>query len=86
VDPTKVTANGVAMAAAPTPVMFHRLFGDADGNKTANNADFTQFRNTFLKSTGEAGFNAAFDFDNSGSINNADFGQFRGRFLKSFTY
>jgi hypothetical protein len=86
IDPTKVTANGVAMAAPPTPFTFHRLFGDADGNKTANNADFTQFRNTFLKSTGQQGFNAAFDFDNSGIVNNADFTQFRNRFLKVFAY
>jgi hypothetical protein len=65
---------------------FHRLFGDADGNKTANNADFGQFRNAFSRSTGQAGFDAAFDFDNSGVVNNADFAQFRGRFLKVFSY
>jgi hypothetical protein len=87
VDPTKVTAGGVAMAAAPTPLTFHRLFGDVNGSKDVNNADFGPFRNAFSKATGQAGFNAAFDFDNSGTVNNADFGQFRNRFLRlTFTY
>ena len=86
IDPTKVTANGVAMAAPPQPFSFHRLFGDVDGNATVNNGDFAPFRNSFSKSSGDAGFNAAFDLDNSGTVNNADFAQFRGRFLNAFTY
>jgi hypothetical protein len=87
VDPTKVNAlaGGTAMAAAAS-LTFHRLFGDVDGNKAVNNADFGLFRNSFGKSSGDAGFNRAFDFDNNGVVNNADFGQFRNRFLKMFTY
>jgi hypothetical protein len=54
---------------------------------TARCATLTpNFRQSFSKSTGEAGFNAAFDFDNSGTVNNADFAQFRSRFGKSFVY
>ena len=65
---------------------FHRLFGDINGSGSVNNLDFGQFRNSFLKSVGDAAYNPAFDFDNSGSVNNADFGQFRGRYGKAFTY
>jgi hypothetical protein len=86
VDPTKVTAGGVAMSAAPASLTFHRLFGDTDGNKSVNNLDFTGFRNTFLRSAGDGGYNPTLDFDNSGTVNNADFGQFRNRFLKVFAY
>jgi hypothetical protein len=85
VDPAKVTAAGVPMATGGS-LTFHRLFGDVNGSKDVNNADFGQFRNTFGKVVGDAGFNAAFDFDNSTVVNNADFGQFRGRFGKGFSY
>jgi hypothetical protein len=86
IDPAKVTANGVAMSAAPATFTFHRLFGDVNGSKDVNNADFGQFRNTFLRSTGDAAYNPAFDFDNNGSVNNIDFGQFRSRYGKVFAY
>jgi len=75
IDPTKVTANGVPMAAAAS-VTFHRLFGDMNGNKTVNNGAYGLFRNAFLKSAGEPGFDAAFDFDGNGVVNNLDYGSF----------
>jgi len=93
-DHTKVTGAGGTMAAdylGPTTALnpkgqFHRLFGDVNGNKTVNNADFALFRNTFLLSSGQPGYNSAFDYNNDNTVNNADFAQFRNRFLKSFTY
>ena len=85
-DPTKVSADGVAMPAAPAPFTFHRLFGDANGNGSINNADFGAFRGAFGKASGNAGYSAAFDFDNSGSVNSLDYGQFRNRYGKSLTY
>jgi hypothetical protein len=78
--------GGSTLSGGDQNFAFHRLFGDADGNKAVNNADFGLFRNSFGKSSGDAGFNRAFDFDNNGVVNNADFGQFRNRFLKMFTY
>jgi hypothetical protein len=85
-DASKVTAGGIAMAGANPSTTFHRLFGDVNGSKDVNNADFGLFRNTFSKGSADAGFNDAFDFDNSGTVNNADFGQFRNRYGKSFNY
>jgi hypothetical protein len=87
IDPAKVTADGgVAMAAAPPPFTFHRLFGDVTGNGSVNNADYGQLRNTFGKGGGDPAYNAAFDFDDSGTVNNADFAQFRARYGRAFTY
>ena len=38
------------------------------------------------KTTGQAGFEPAFDFDGNGTINALDYGQFRNRFGKTFVY
>ena len=53
---------------------FHRLFGDADGDRSVSAGDFIQFRLAF------GGANNIFDFDNDGSVSAADFVQFRLRF------
>jgi hypothetical protein len=74
------------MTAAPAPFTFHRLFGDVNGSKSINAADYNAFRSAFGKSTGQAGFDPAFDFDNSGSVNAADYNQFRSRFGRAFTF
>jgi hypothetical protein len=74
------------MSADYAGAMFHRLFGDVNGNKTVNNADFTVFRGTFLRSSPDPLYLPAFDFENNGTVNNADFTQFRNRFLKSVVY
>jgi len=87
VDHTKVHGAGGTMTADYTgPGKFHRMFGDINGNKTVNNADFTLFRGTFLRSSPDPLYNAGFDYENNGTVNNADFTQFRNRFLRSFTY
>ena len=72
--------------AANQTMTFHRLFGDTNGSKNVNNADFGVFRNAYGRSTGQAGFDAAFDFDGNGTINTLDYGQFRNRFGKALNY
>jgi ELWxxDGT repeat protein len=86
VDPAKVTANGVAMTGTPPSLTFHRLFGDVNGDAAVNPLDYLKFRQSFGKSTGEAAYDAAFDFNVDGSVNPLDYVQFRGRFGKFFTY
>lgn len=54
---------------------FHRLFGDADGDRSISSADFAAFRNVF--GTSVASF---FDFDGDGNIGASDFAEFRKRF------
>jgi hypothetical protein len=85
VDPTKVAANGVAMTTGGT-LTFHRLFGDINGTKNVNAGDYNLFRGAFGKNSTQAGYNAAFDFDNNGTVNAGDYNQFRARFGKAFTY
>src|SRR5205085_1719943 len=53
---------------------FHRLFGDSDGDRDVDAADFGAFRSAF------GGYQLAFDFDNDGDTDAADFAQFRARF------
>jgi glucose/arabinose dehydrogenase len=54
---------------------FHRLFGDADGNKVVNAADFLAFRLAYLSNT------PAFDLNNNGTVDSSDFLAFRLNFL-----
>ena len=85
VDATKVTAGGTQMAAGSSTT-FHRLFGDVNGSRNVNNADYLSFRGAFGKTSSDPAYNAAFDFDNSGVINNADYLQFRSRFGLTYSY
>jgi hypothetical protein len=62
--------------------IFHRLFGDYDGNRRVEPSDFLAFRLAFLSTAGP-GFEYAFDNDGNGIIDAADFLQFRLRFLQS---
>jgi hypothetical protein len=53
---------------------FHRLFGDVDGDRDVDAADFGAFRQAF----GTA--NLAFDADGDGDVDASDFGAFRNNF------
>lgn len=59
---------------------FYRLFGDGDGNRAVNFADFTEFRRTFGLEATDPAYLGHMDFDLSDSINFADFSEFRSRF------
>jgi uncharacterized delta-60 repeat protein len=58
-----------------------RFFGDINGDRHVDIADFALFSSSFNLSTGQTGFLAAFDFNNDGHIDIADFGQFSIRFF-----
>jgi probable HAF family extracellular repeat protein len=59
-----------------------RFFGDINGDRHVDIADFGLFSSTFNLSTGQTGFISAFDSNNDGHIDIADFGQFS---LRLFT-
>jgi Calx-beta domain/Dockerin type I domain len=59
-----------------------RFFGDINGDRHVDIADFGLFSSTFNLSTGQTGFLAAFDFNNDGHVDILDFGQFS---LRIFT-
>jgi Lysyl oxidase/Dockerin type I domain/Bacterial Ig-like domain len=73
-----VQAGGVNMAANGS-LSFFRFFGDVNGDRHIDIADFGIFSSTFNLSTGQTGFIAAFDYNNDGHIDILDFGQFSVR-------
>jgi subtilisin-like proprotein convertase family protein len=79
-----VNANQVADAkgnvqASASTFNFHRLFGDATGDRQVTNPEFFAFRAALGTAVGNPAFVGLFDFDNNGSITNADFFAFRAR-------
>ena len=79
-------AGGSAMASNYTSALFHRLFGDIDGNKIVNNADYLKFKAGFGAAAGAGNYNADFDYDGNGVVNNSDYLQFKKRFGLAFSY
>jgi hypothetical protein len=55
-------------------------FGDSDGDGDVDFTDLFRFRATYLKSSGEAGFDTRFDWDSDGDVDAADLFQFRARY------
>ena len=84
VNPSKVT--GATLTGANLPTTFHRLYGDIDGNRTVNSADYFKFKAAFGSTAGQANFNADFDFDGNGKINSSDYFKFKANFGRKFTY
>jgi len=54
--------------------IFHRLFGDVDGDADVDAVDFGELRRFF------GGYDFAFDIDGDGDVDANEFGQFRARF------
>jgi hypothetical protein len=59
-----------------TAYSFHRLFGDADGDRDVDARDFTAFRQALF------GGSLAFDWDADGDVDLFDFARFRQRYGK----
>src|SRR5262249_60978356 len=58
-----------------------RFYGDANGDRHVDIADFALFSNSFNSSTGQTNYLAYLDFNGDGHIDIADFGQFSIRFF-----
>ncbi len=61
---------------------FFALYGDTNGDGLAGTAEFGQFRSSFGRSVGEAGYDELLDYEGDGFVGITDFGQFRSRFGK----
>jgi hypothetical protein len=59
--------------------LFHRFYGDVNGDQHVDIADFGVFSGTFNLHAGQPGFLAYLDYNNDGTIDIADFGQFSVR-------
>src|SRR5262249_3460382 len=58
-----------------------RFYGDLNGDRHIDIADFAIFSNSFNSSTGQTNYLAYLDFNGDGHIDIADFGQFSIRFF-----
>jgi surface-anchored protein len=73
-----LTVTGVPGLTGTAAFSFHRLFGDADGDRDVDARDFTLFRQALF-----TGVNiAAFDWDADGDVDLRDFARFRGQYGK----
>ena len=54
---------------------FYRMFGDANGDRRVDIADFGQFSTAYGSHSTDTNYRAYFDWNNDGVIDIADFGQ-----------
>jgi hypothetical protein len=59
---------------------FHRLFGDADGDRDVDASDFAALRGTFGRAPSDSAYRAYFDSDGDNDVDATDFAAFRTRF------
>ncbi|WP_182866004.1 choice-of-anchor Q domain-containing protein [Stieleria mannarensis] len=65
---------------------FFRLFGDRDGDRDVDGQDYGRFGLTFLKSSGDLGYDRQFDSDGDRDVDGQDYGRFGARFLKQLPF
>ncbi|QDV40782.1 putative peptidase [Stieleria neptunia] len=84
--------NGVVDAAddfqfgAESSDAFFRFYGDTDGDRDVDGQDYGCFGLSFLKSTGQAGFDPRLDADFDGDVDGQDYGRFGIRFLQTLPH
>jgi subtilisin-like proprotein convertase family protein/subtilisin family serine protease len=61
---------------------FFRLFGDLDGDRDVDAADYARLGATLLRSSGEVGFQPELDFDGDGDVDGLDLAHFRRRLVR----
>ena len=89
IDASKIKdAGGVTMSADHVfgqhdVDAFFRLFGDEDGDRDVDGQDVGRFGMTFLRRSGDPGFNRNFDVDDDGDVDGRDYGRFRSNLSRS---
>jgi hypothetical protein len=66
--------------AADHVLVFHRLFGDSEGDGDVDVLDLARFRPAYGKSAGQPGYAAHFDFEGDGDVDVLDLSRFRQRY------
>ena len=75
-----ISTNG-DLLAADYPFSFFRYFGDSDGDRDVDFADFFAFARTYGLSTGNTNFNAEFDYNADGRVDATDLTNFQAHYL-----
>ena len=81
IDHTRVTSavGSVPMSADFTQAGIKRLFGDINGDAVVDITDYTAFRSALGQSSGQSGYDPAFDYNGDGVIDITDRNAFRSR-------
>ena len=61
---------------------FYAFFGDFRGLRIAGNVEYNEFRKSYGKAVGQAGYNEYFDKDANGAIGTPDYNEMRKPLLK----
>lgn len=77
---SQISTGGVLMTADAT-TSFYRLFGDVNGDRRIDIADYGQFGSAYNSAVGNPNYRPYFDFNGDGRIDIADYGQFGLRYL-----
>jgi hypothetical protein len=80
------TAGGSFVFGEEETDNFFAFYGDLDGNRRVELAEFNAFRSTFGKPSSDPGYNPWLDYQGLGTIGLADFNQFRSRFGRRLDY
>lgn len=80
VNASGVSASGITMTA-DSSLVFHRLFGDSNGDKTVDLIDSRAFRQAL-----DGVYNESFDYNADGIVDLIDSRQFRSRLDTSLNY
>jgi hypothetical protein len=75
-----VDGDGDGTPGGDAAIALHRLYGDVNGDRRVDSADFFQFRTTFGRSAADPLYLALLDANGDGRVDNADFFLFRTRF------
>ena len=93
VDGSKVKRRGTDLTLGSDFVFgdvagenFYSFYGDATGDRNVNVFDLLSFRQTFLESSGDAGFDPSLDFNGDGTVNVFDLLAFRQNFQESLPF
>jgi hypothetical protein len=73
--------DGDGVPGGDAVVQFHRYFGDANGDRRVDIADFGLFSTTYNLQSGQGGFLPYFDVNGDNRVDIVDFGQFSVRYF-----
>ena len=65
---------------------FYRYFGEISSDATVSSADLLAFRQTYRRSAGGTGYNAALDYDGNGVVSSLDLLEFRKRYRRTLAW
>jgi len=77
VDATKIHDAGGPLGTTATDYVFHRFFGDSDGDRDVDATDMNRYRRVALGDPAFAAYAYAFDQDGNGAADAADYQKFR---------